>query len=92
MSKWEADSAIMDAMSDLERVQWVARMDDGSRASTVTWAINPRLAIQFKAQRDAVIAARQSRRNEIYGEYMLENPEYRPQSVYGYVPPPGDVP
>jgi hypothetical protein len=84
MSKWEADSAVMDAMSDLERVQWVARMDDGSRGATVTWAINPRLISQFQAQRDEVIAARQARRNEIYEEYRRVDPNYRPKPVYGY--------
>ena len=84
MSKWEADSAVMDAMSDLERVQWVARMDDGSRGATVTWAINPRLISQFQAQRDKVIAARQARRNEIYEEYQKTDPNYRPKPVYGY--------
>lgn len=84
MSKWEADSAVMDAMSDLERVQWVARMDDGSRGATVTWAINPRLISQFQAQRDQVIAARQARRNEIYEEYQKVDPNYRPKPVYGY--------
>jgi len=84
MSKWEADSAVMDAMSDLERVQWVARMDDGSRGATVTWAINPRLISQFQSQRDQVIAARQARRNEIYEEYQKTDPNYRPKPVYGY--------
>ena len=84
MSKWEADSAVMDAMSDLERVQWVARMDDGSRGATVTWAINPRLISQFQSQRDQVIAARQARRNEIYEEYQKVDPNHRPKPVYGY--------
>jgi len=84
MSKWEADSAVMDAMSDLERVQWVARMDDGSRTATITWAINPRLITQFESHRDAVIAARQARRREMYEEYQKTDPNYRPKPVYGY--------
>ena len=66
LGRWDTETQIMDAMSDLERVKWVARMDDGSRGSTVTWAINPALAIQFAEHRDAVIRARQERQREIY--------------------------
>lgn len=83
MTKWESESAIMDVMSDLERVQWVARMDDGSKTSMITWAINPRLSTQFQDQRAAVIAARQARRMEMYDDYMRINPDYRPKPVYG---------
>ena len=92
MSSWEAERSIMDVMSDLERVRWVARMDDGTKGETVKWAINPQLLTQFKEHRDKVIVARQTRRLEMYDDYMRVNPDYRPKTVYGFDPERHDVP
>jgi len=85
VGRWDADAQVMDAMSDLERIRWVARMDDGSRGANVKWAINPALAIQFRKHRDAVIMARQERQREIY----RENPHPGSQvgkDVHGFNP------
>jgi hypothetical protein len=83
VSRWEMDSTIIDSMHDMERVRWVARIDDGARTSAPTWAINPALLVQFQDQRDKVIIARQERQREIYAD----NPKVGSRmgkDVYGY--------
>ena len=85
VTRWEADQVVMDGMRDLERVRWVARIDDGSRTSVPTWAINPQLLAQFEEQRDKVIIARQERLQEIYADNP--HPESRiGKDVYGFDP------
>ena len=85
VTRWEADQVVIDGMRDLERVRWVARVDDGSRAATPTWAINPQLLVQFEAQRDKVIIARQERQREIYAD----NPHpgsRQGKDTHGFIP------
>ena len=66
LARWDVDKQIFDAMGDLERVRWVARIDEGAKGSPVVWAINPQLQVQYAEHRDAVIRARQDRQREIY--------------------------
>ena len=86
LGRWDVETQIYDAMSDLERVRWVARIDEGIKGQPVTWAINPQLMVQFNDQRNAVIKARHERKREIYADNMTIHPEsQRGKEVHGWV-------
>ena len=56
---------VLSAMTLMERMKWVARIDDGSREyqGHVEWLINPHLQTTFKEYRAAVVRAK-AQRNE----------------------------
>lgn len=65
---WAHDNAIYSAMAPLEQAGWCKRVDDGSQEHRriAIWAINPAIGDKFRAQRKAVIDAKQRRMDEIY--------------------------
>lgn len=60
---WQAHEWIINAMYLLEKMNWVARSDDGSKEGKgqAAWFINPHLKTTFKAYRDAVVQAKLDR-------------------------------
>jgi hypothetical protein len=62
-TSWQQNEWTMNAMYLLEKMQWVARVDDGGREGSghATWLINPHLRTTFKAYRDAVVRAKLER-------------------------------
>lgn len=60
---WQQNEWVINAMYLLEKMQWVARVDDGSKEGHghASWLINPHLQVTFKAYRDAVVKAKLQR-------------------------------
>jgi hypothetical protein len=57
---------VISAMYLLEKMNWVARIDDGAKENIgqAEWAINPHLKTTFKAYRDAVVRAKLARNQD----------------------------
>jgi len=68
LSDWAKDQMVIDAMGDLEKVRYVARLDDGSELHKhrAEWAINPAILTTFAEHRKRVLRAKQRQRDEIY--------------------------
>jgi hypothetical protein len=68
MNEWAKDQMVIDAMSDLEKIKYVARLDDGSELHKhrAEWAINPAIVTSFADHRKRVLRAKQRQRDEIY--------------------------
>jgi len=79
--QWIQYEMIYGAMSHLENVQWVARIDDGEDEykHRAQWYINPALKDLFKDYRAEVIAAKQRQLDHIYRLSTKEKPR-----VHGY--------
>lgn len=80
MTVWQQDQMVMSSMQVLENVNWVVRLDDGSKENQhhAVWAINPDLATKFKDHRAEVVRAKQRQLDEIYKLSTKEKPK-----VYG---------
>jgi hypothetical protein len=62
-TSWNQNEWTIGAMYLLEKMQWVARIDDGSQEGKghAEWLINPNLKTTFKSYRDAVVKAKVER-------------------------------
>lgn len=66
LSHWAQVDKVIGSMLTLEQAKWVARIDDGSKADSAQWMVNPAIAEQFKDHRRRVIEAKQRQMDEIY--------------------------
>lgn len=68
LNTWMQDQWILGAMSELEKVKYVVRLDDGQNEHRhiAEWAIDPRVKDIFKDYRRQVMEAKQRRHDEIY--------------------------
>lgn len=76
VNAWTADQWVLNAMYNLEQVNWVKRIDDGTQEhrSMAQWAINPRLLEEFKDYRRQVIVAKQKIFDDIYNRQPANKP------------------
>lgn len=65
-SNFDQREWVSSAMSVLEKMSWVARIDDGSKEHIghIEWLINPHLKTMFKDYRDAVVRAKFERNQD----------------------------
>lgn len=63
---WQQDEWVINAMALLEKMNWVARIDDGSREGKghAEWLISPHLKTTFAAYREAVVKAKLARHQD----------------------------
>jgi len=63
-STWDGDQIVLRSMHDLEKAQWVIRLDDGSRENQhfAEWAINAKLGTMYAEHRKKVNDARERAR------------------------------
>lgn len=75
-TNWHQNEWTIGAMHLLEKMQWVARIDDGSKEGQgqAEWLINPHLKTTFKAYRDAVVRAKMARNQERIDKAALPYP------------------
>ena len=72
---WTADQWVLNAMYNLEQVNWVKRIDDGTQEhrSMARWAINPKIMEEFRDYRRKVIQAKQKMMDDIYDQLPSPN-------------------
>ena len=63
MRHLDVEQLIRDTMAELEARQWVAVVEDNRK--TTVWAINPALVEHFKAQRERIIAIKQTIKDSV---------------------------
>lgn len=63
---WQQSEYVMSAMYLLEKMGWVARIDDGSREAqgVAEWLVNPHLRVAFQAYRESVVRAKVEKNEE----------------------------
>lgn len=78
---WNQNEWTIGAMYLLEKMKWVARIDDGSQEQRghAQWLINPHLKTTFKAYRDAVVRAKVDRQ----ADRLEKSGSPRPNLVHG---------
>lgn len=80
-TSWNQNEWTIGAMYLLEKMQWVARIDDGSQEGKghAEWLINPNLKTTFKSYRDAVVKAKVERN----ADRLTRAGSARPNVVHG---------
>ena len=68
MNDWVKDQLVIDAMTDLEKIKYVGRLDDGSELHRhrAEWAINPGILTMFAEHRKRILKAKQRQMDETY--------------------------
>ena len=74
MTPWQVDTLITEAMDNLEKSDWVKRIEGSEKRPL--WAINPKLADIFKQYREALIRARQRQLDQQYDDPRVKSRKF----------------
>lgn len=79
---WQQNEWVIGAMYLLEKMQWVARVDNGSKEMQghAEWLVNPHLKTTFKAYRDEVVKAKIARNQD----RLDKAGSYQPNITHGH--------